>query len=217
MIAKVRRNLRERGVKGSLERIVTRIREGYTEEELIILVKDLEEIPALRKSSGLRIAELGPRDLDQMYELNRRRADPDPGADRYFETSIGYGFHAFGAFLGEELVGYYWWVDRANPMPHPDLWRLGRSFELGPEDVYGSSLFLLEHARGGGRSGEFLFHVETSLRERGYRRLWGYVEKDNQPARWLYATRGYRPTWVMKNRRLVFLRWRRSSPVPDGS
>jgi hypothetical protein len=195
--------------------VASRFREGYTEEELIVLVKDLEEIPERRSVGELRIGDLGLGDLPALYELNRRRQEPDPGADQFLEISMRSGYHAFGAYLGDELVGYYWWVDRDNPQPHPDVWKLGRGFELGPEDVYGASLYLLEGARGRNRAGEFLFQVESSLRQRGYRYLWGFVDTDNRAARWLYATRGYRPTRLMTNRRLALFRWRRARPGPD--
>lgn len=215
MIGKVRRNLRERGVAGTLERFVERVREGYTEERLVVIVKDLGEVAEPRRLSGLRVEDLGPGDLQDLRELNRRRGTPED--DRYFENSIAYGFHAFGAYLDGRLVGYYWWVDGDNPHPHPDVWKLGPGFALGPGDVYGSSMYLIDDARGKGRSAEFLFRVESALRDRGYHRLWGYVDKDNRPARWLYATRGYQPEWEMINRRLVFVRWRRRAPLTDAA
>ena len=38
---------------------------------------------------------------------------------------------------------------------------------------------------------EFLAKIETALRARGDRILWGYVAADNRPARWTYGLRGY--------------------------
>lgn len=215
MIGKLRRNLRERGLAGTLERLARRIREGYTEERVVVNLKYLDEISEPRRLSGLRVEDLGPAELPDLRELTRRRGTPED--DRYFENSFAYGYNAFGAYLEERLVGYYWWVDAENPNPHPDVWKLGPDFELGPGDVYGSSMYLLDEARGNGRSAEFLFRVETALRDRGYSRLWGYVDKDNRPARWLYATRGYRDEWEMTNRRLVFVRWRRRAPIADAA
>lgn len=211
MIGKVRRNLRERGMRGTLKRIGLRLREGYTSEEVIVLLKDLDSIIEPKSAGTLKVEDLEPRHLAGLRELNRKRGEP--GADRYFENSIGYGFHGFVALGGGEVIGYYWWVDRDNPTAHPDVWRLGRGFELGEGDVYGSSLFLLEEHRGRGVAGDFLFQIESSLRDRGYTRLWGYVDKDNRPARWLYRVRGYEPTWNVVSRRLVFFRWRREVPL----
>lgn len=214
MIAKVRRNLHEQGVRGTVARAGERLRAGYTEENLTVLLKRLDSIVEPRRPDPeLRVEDLTAADLPALYELNRRRGQPE--ADRYFENSVGYGFHGFMAWIGEDPVGYYWWVDKDNATPHPDLWRLGKGFELSAGEVYGSSLFLLDEHRGGGRSGAFLYRVETALRDRGYDRLWGYVERGNRAALWLYSTRGYEGTWNMRNRRLVLLRWRHAEALPD--
>ena len=86
---------------------------------------------------------------------------------------------------------------------------------MEPGDVYGSSLFLLEEHRGKGAAGVFLHQVETSLRDRGYKRIWGSVDATNRPARWLYSTRGYRPMWKVVHRRFLFIKSRRSIPLGD--
>lgn len=213
MIGKLRRNLSEWGVRGALARLIRQLREGFVSEELIVLLKDLDSIPEPHHRAGLRVEDLEPRHLPGLSEVNRRRNAPH--ADRYFETAVAKGFHGFVAFKGSELVGYYWWVDRDADPPHPDLWLLGKGFEMEPGDVYGSSLFLLEEHRGKGAAGDFLHHVETSLRDRGYRRIWGYVEATNRPARWLYSTRGYWPMWKVVHRHFIFFKSRRSIPLGD--
>ena len=201
MISKLRRNLRERGVRGTAERALRRLREGYTKEELIVLLKTTDEIVEPRKPGPLAMEDMKREHLPELIELNRKAGEPE-SADRYFETSLKLGYHGFVARIDGELVGYYWWVDRDDPNPHADAWQLGKQFELAPGDVYGSSLFLLEEHRGGGTAGDFL-----------YKRIWGYVVKDNRAARWTYNLRGYKPTWNMVNRRLIFFRWRKSSPI----
>lgn len=80
----------------------------------------------------------------------------------------------------------------------------------------GPAFFLLEEHRGGGASNDFLHQVETSLRGRGYGRIWGYVDRPNRPARWLYSTRGYRQMWGVLNRRFVSVKTRRTVPLDDG-
>jgi GNAT superfamily N-acetyltransferase len=212
LISKLRRNLRERGVRGTAGRALSRLREGYTKEELIVLLKTTDSIVEPKKPGKLTMEDLGSAHLPELIELNRKAGEP-LGADKYFENSLKLGYHGFIARIDGELVGYYWWVDRDDPNPHSDVWRLGKQFELEPGDVYGSSLFLLEEHRGGGTANDFLYKIEAGFRDRGYKRIWGYVVKDNRPARWTYNLRGYKPTWNMVNRRLVFFRWRRSSPI----
>lgn len=209
----MRRSLRERGLGGTLGRLAGTTTEGYVSEELIVLLKELDEIVTPKEIDRLRIEDFEPGMLPQLHEVNRAIGKGE--ANEYFDLSVERGFHAFVAFADDKMVGWYWWVDRDNTVAHPDLYRLGRGFELEPEDVYGASFYLVEDYRGGGRAGEFLFRAESTLRDRGYKRIWGYVDSDNRPARWLYATRGYVPTWKVYNRRLAFLRWRKSAPIAD--
>jgi GNAT superfamily N-acetyltransferase len=213
MSAGLRRTLNERGVGGTLARLGRELREGVVHEEVIVLLRVLDSIVEPRREGVLRVEDMDARHLPQLFEVNRKRGVSR--ADRYFEASIAKGYHGFVAFKGSELVGYYWWVDRDADPPHPDLWLLGSGFEMEPGDVYGSSLFLLEEYRGGGAANDFLHHVETALRHRGYRRIWGYVDSTNRPARWLYSTRGYQPMWKVVHRRFLFFKSRKSIPIAD--
>ena len=213
MIGKLRRHLRERGARATAAKFAQRVGDGYVREELIALLKDLDSIVEPRVEGDLRLEDLETGHLPGISELNRKQGTPS--ADRYFANCLADGIHGFVAIRGEEIVGYYHWVDRDNSTMHPDLWYMGPEFQLEEDDVYGSGLFLLEGHRGGGTASDFLFKVETSLRERGYRRLWGYVLSTNRPARWLYSNRGYEPMWSVLSRRLVFLRWREVIPDPN--
>lgn len=216
MIAKLRRNLRDWGVRGTLSNAWRHMREGYSREEVLVLLKDLDSIVEPRHPGDLRVEELEARHLPGIREMNRKRGAPER-ADRYFESCFAKGFHGFVALRGGEAVGYYWWVDRDADPPHPGLRRLGKGFALGEGDVYGDSLFLLEEHRGGNAAGHFLFAVESRLRELGYRRIWGYIAPANRPARWLYSSRGYRPMWKVVHRRLVFFKWSRSETLDEGA
>lgn len=213
MLVRLRRNLSEWGARGTAARLARQAREGFVREEVIVLLKDLDSIVEPHHRSGLRVEDTEARHLAGLSKVNRLRGAPH--ADRYFETAIAKGYHGFVALKGEEVVGYYWWVDRDAKPPHPDLWLLGEGFEMEPGDVYGSSLFLLEEHRGKGSAGDFLHHVETSLRDRGYKRIWGYVEATNRPARWLYSTRAYRPMWKVVHRRFMFFKSRKTAPLGE--
>jgi GNAT superfamily N-acetyltransferase len=179
------------------------LRLAYMKEQLIVIVKDLDAIVEYRRNGDLRLADLGADHLVELSELNRKRSQPE--ADRRFAHYVEQGFHGFVAYRGQELVGYYWWVDRDVPNLFPDLRKLGLGIELGAGDVYGSDFFLLDGRRGGGTATDFLYKLERSLRGRGYTRLWGYVVSDNRPARWLYSLRGYRPMWIATRRRVMML------------
>jgi GNAT superfamily N-acetyltransferase len=158
----------------------------YARDEMLILRKDLDDIPPAPPEARLRVEPLTDAHVGELSEFNR--AACDRRADRRFSAYLQRGYHAFIAHEGDELAGYYWWVDEGTSR-HPHLAPLGIALE--DRDVYGFEFLLGEAYRGGGRSAEFLHHVESRLRVLGYSRLWGYVRRTNTPARWIYSVRGY--------------------------
>jgi GNAT superfamily N-acetyltransferase len=176
----------------------------YSKERLIVLVKQLDSIVEPRRVGDLRLEDLSPEDLPQLAELNRARGQPD--ADRRFGQYVAQGFHGYVAYCDGRPVGYCWWVDRSARRPFPDLRRFGLGIELKEGEVYGSDFFMLEDHRGNGVAADFLFKLESALRDRGYTRLWGYAASDNRPARWIYSIRGYEPMWIVIRKRVLFVR-----------
>ncbi len=204
VLSRFRRYLRAHGARQTAVAVQHRLRGlVYTQQRLIVIVKDLDAIVEPWRQGDLRVEDLRAEHLPGLSELNRRRGRPE--VDRRFARYLELGFHGFVAYQGEELVGYYWWVDRDVATLYPDLRKLGLGIELGEGDVYGSDFFLLEEHRGGGVAADCLFKIERALRERGYGRIWGYVLSSNRPARWLYSTRGYKPMWIVNRRRVLIL------------
>lgn len=184
---------------------------AYSDERLIVIVKELDSIVEPWREGELRVVDLTQRHLPGLAELNRKRGRPE--VDRRFARYVEQGFHGFVGYQDSELVGYYWWVDRDVPTLYPDLRKLGLGIELGDGDVYGSDFFLLEQRRGNNVAAEFLYKVESSLRDRGYSRLWGYVTSGNRPARWVYSTRGYTPMWIVRLRRILLVQRATREPL----
>lgn len=202
MLSTFRRYLREHGARQTATAVGRRLlRPFYSELRLIVIVKDLDDVAEPFQLGELRLEDLEARHLPGLSELNRKRGRK--GIDRRFARYVKQGFHGFVACSGDQVVGYYWWVDRDVKVVYPDLRKLGLGIELGPGDVYGSDFFLLEEHRGGGVAADALFKIERSLHDRGYKRLWGAVEPGNRPARWIYSTRGYVPMWSVTRRRIL--------------
>jgi GNAT superfamily N-acetyltransferase len=175
----------------------------YLRESLIVIAGDLSSIVEPWRNGGVRIEELESRHLAELSQLNRARERPE--VDKRFERYVKQGFHGFVAYRDGILVGYYWWVDRHVPTLFPDLRKLGLGIELGEGDVYGSDFYVLDEHRGGDLAANVLFEVESSLRDRGYERIWGYVLSSNRPARWIYSTRGYVPMWTVRRTRILMV------------
>jgi GNAT superfamily N-acetyltransferase len=205
MLRRLRRYLHEHGARETAVAVARRLwRAVYTQESLIVIVRTLDSIVEPRRDEGLRLEDVGSQHLPALAELNRKRGQPD--ADQRFARYVRQGFHGFVAYREDELLGYYWWVERDVPTPFPDLHDLGLGIELAAGDVYGSDFYVLDEHRGGGLAADFLFKVESTLRDRGYERIWGYVVSSNRPARWIYSTRGYVPMWTVLRRRVLTVR-----------
>jgi GNAT superfamily N-acetyltransferase len=177
-------------IKGeSLRLVLYRARAWLSEAgEVIILLRTLESVSVV-DSGNLRMKELEASDLAALHELNRARQ-----TTRFtprFAADLADGYRGFIAYRDDEAVAYYWWIDPENAAAHRDLKWLGDSIALEPGDVYGSDFFVAEKWRDGRTATEMLSFVESSLSKLGHRRIWGYVETDNRPARWLYSMCGY--------------------------
>jgi ribosomal protein S18 acetylase RimI-like enzyme len=184
---------------GRLRTAISRVRDTVADDELLVLAKRLDAIAPLTVESRLRVEDLAGSALPELARFNAARC-----ASRFtarFAADLDAGRRAFVGRAGDDVAGYYWWVDAGDGHPHLD--RLGVVLE--PHDVYGYDFFVAEEHRGGGRAGEFLHGVETALAARGYETLWGYVQADNRPARWLYSLRGYEVTRSVRVKRVRLL------------
>jgi hypothetical protein len=193
---------RRDGLRVLLGKVVDRLRTAaYSRDEVIVLKKDLGQITEMSSSEALRIEEMDPTHLPALYQFNRDRCYSK--ADARAAAALARGYRGYVGFAGDELAGYYWWVDAEIEPHHSDIARYGLDIELQPGEVYGFDFYLLERHRGDGKSMEFLHKIEVALRERGYGVLWGYVVAGNKPARWLYSLRGYKPVRKVASRRLL--------------
>jgi GNAT superfamily N-acetyltransferase len=211
MIGRFRRYAREHGPRAAVAKLFEQLRESIVSEgQVTTLLKDLGSISEPRRRSSLEVVPLDPDRLAGLSELNRKRGRP--GVDRRFRDNLERGLEGFVGIRDGATIGYYWWVDAERANGHPDLEWLGDWLQIEPGDVYGSDFYVLPEHRAGGTANEFLFAVESGLRERGFKRLWGYVDSGNRQARWLYSSRGYEPIRDVTVRR--FLSRRRATAPP---
>lgn len=187
-VRELRRRLREEGARGVLAFVATGARAQLSKRETqLVIVKRLDEVAVPKRRGQVRLEDVERRHVPALQALNRERGDDEGDARFAHDLAAGYG----------------------GPR-HRDMDELGLGIELGPGDVYGYDLYVDKQHRAGGTVNDFLFQIETALRERGFERLWGYVAADNAGARWTYRARGYVPMWkVERTRRL----WRWSNRI----
>jgi GNAT superfamily N-acetyltransferase len=195
-------SLRRDGLRRLIAKVTAHVRRRlHARLEVVVLEKDLEDITDLATEEKLRIEELEPGHLPALYEFNRKRCFSK--ADARAAADLERGYRGFVGFVGDELVGYYWWVDAEIDPHHTDIEHYGLGIELQPDEVYGFDFFMLEEHRGDGKAMEFLHKIETALHDLGYTLLWGYVVADNKPARWTYSLRGYKPVRKVASSRIL--------------
>jgi GNAT superfamily N-acetyltransferase len=161
----------------------------YAKEEDILQLKTLTGMTPPTRGRALRIERAHQGHLAQVAEFNRRNC-----CCRQTErvaARMAHGASAFLGLLGDELIGYIWWLDARGVAAEPRFARYDIALE--ERDVYGFDLFIAPEYRGDGTAVWFLGAVEAELNRLGYARMWGYVVAANRPARWLFAIAGHTP------------------------
>jgi GNAT superfamily N-acetyltransferase len=170
----------------------------YAKTDEIILRKELDgDEPTA--NGAIRLEEAGAHHLPLLADFNRRQCNTSR-TDR-FAAGLADGRRALLGFRDDELIGYFWWHDATVDGCY--LSRFG--VDLAADEVYGYDLFIAPEHRGRGTPVQFVAGVEAELARRGYRRLYGFVDRANVPARWLWTTSGHESVMCARTRR--FMRW----------
>lgn len=191
--------LREVGPKPALATLRDIARsQVYATTDEIILRKELgaEEAAA---TSGIRLQDADASHLPLLADFNRRQRNTV--RTERFAAGLADGRRALLGFRDGDLVGYFWWHDAAQCTESFYLARFG--IQLAHDEVYGYDLFVAPEHRGRGTPVAFVAAVEAELGRRGYRCMYGFVDRANVPARWLWTTRGHEPVMNARTRRIL--------------
>jgi GNAT superfamily N-acetyltransferase len=159
----------------------------YVRLDELIVARELGQDHPAPARCGVRVEAAEPRHLPVLAEFHRARCLTRRTA--LFGSAMAEGVRGMLGFVGDELVGYMWWLDARQAADGSYLSRF--DIPLRPDDVFGYNLFIAPDHRGGGTAVAFLDHAEAELARHGYRRMIGTVHTANLPARWLHETRGY--------------------------
>jgi ribosomal protein S18 acetylase RimI-like enzyme len=190
-LARLRADAAEHGwaaAAGNVVRLATR-RVLYRRIVEVSIYCDLDRMGDFRPAPDIELSEATASDLDELVQFARTHVDE---ADA--EKLRGYmrnGYCGQLARIGGVLAGYVWSVDGTIPADrtHPALHRF--DFHLKPGETYSWDLYLAPDFRGGGRARAFYGRSMAALRDKGYRRMYGWVAADNTPARLLYQKLGW--------------------------
>ena len=190
---------RRDGLGGLLLRLGGRLlRAVYASDDHLIIRKDLTE-PGPATDSVFRLERADDRHLPLVIGFNARRCFRR--ATGTFGDRLDRGYTGLVALRDDQLVGWMWCAD---PSLHPhdaEIQRYGVPDRAAA--VYGFDLVLAEEHRGQGNATALLAQIHAALASLGYRALWGYVESDNLPSRWLFSICGHTVVGRSRGRRIL--------------
>lgn len=161
----------------------------YKEEELVPVVKILEELPPLKvPAEELRLVEVTLRTLSSMqleYSLSSRRKR----AEYYFRR----GYRGLAMVLEGKVVCDVWYVSCAssktlNIHPHVKLFGIN----LSENEVYMFDMHVDPDKRKRGLATFFMSSCLRYLHNKGYQKAFGSFVVNNTPALWVHRLIGYR-------------------------
>jgi GNAT superfamily N-acetyltransferase len=183
---------RRYGLRRALLALLSIIAKRIHSNELhVILFKIVDEGLHVDRTDALVV-----RPVETLADLRRAVSD----THHYFLRStilanyIKSGCRAqLACGIDGEPLGYLWW---ATDDEHPDL--VLHEIELAEGDAYVFSLVVTPAGREKGVAPVLLRQTEAALCDSGYRRMVGWVDARNRPARWLFATNGFEETATVR-------------------
>ena len=190
------------GLSGVLRALLIRVAGGlYIDERHVIVVKRLDAEPGLERTDAFAV-----QSLETVADLARVAAE----SDHYFlrqrvlanHLESGYSAQVACALDGEPL-GHLWCAAGNTAYEHPDV--VLHQIDLADDEAYIFSLFVTPAGRGERVAPALLRRTEAVLRDRAYRRIVGWVDAKNRPARWFFATSGFEATETVRIRFVLSL------------
>lgn len=194
MVRRVHALLKEQGLSaGGREVFSKAARRVYSHEEYIVLEKHLSAEP--RGSGAAEGLEVREGSEDEIVQFTRAITRDDPVGERKARARLARGYRCILGFLDGRPVSQFWLIEAetlAGGNGAGDLQAQLFGAPLSAGDAWCFKFELEESARGGGRATEILRETEAMLFRSGRRRLLGYVDTDNLPARWVYGISGWK-------------------------
>lgn len=189
-----------------LKKLAKRI---YHRQDYIVLEKRLHQ-PASSDDVARGDGRIAVREGSQA-EVLAFTAAISHGSSTAKHRALGYLSRNYKCALGFENgvpIAQWWWTDGlllVKTRKGRDLQMTFFGIDLDEGDAWCFKNEVLPSHRGHGRATSFVSEIEYMLSLRGYRRMIGYVEADNIPARWLYELRQLQPIKRVRARYLISL------------
>jgi GNAT superfamily N-acetyltransferase len=176
----------------------------YSNREAIVVEKDLiscQPIADTVQTKNIEFAEIKKEFLGTSNKL------VFPERNRLFKIKhyLNKGYNGYALLKDNIVIGDIWYYSPAySDYPeHPDCKWLG--LKCSEEDVYGFDMFLLPTERGKNLAVFLQNRSLMALRDKGSKKVYGYVWADNIPALWAHRMQKWHEIHkIKKNRFFTF-------------
>jgi hypothetical protein len=143
---------------------------------------------ARAQHSGLRIQPITSAQAELLRQFNcRHRTKRDVAASTWYLKNR---YQGLLAFLNDQPIGYWWWVSNGTDpaLTHPDIDRF--ELRLSDDAVFAFDYFIAPEYRAHGTAVRVRSLIYGELTKLGYRSVWGVVDANDVPARWVDRVQG---------------------------
>lgn len=177
----------------------------YINRGIVPVEKDLNSLKPLKLSPNKLKVEFIEIEKDSVE--NRRLEYPLKSRYLKLFKNLDKGYKGFAIVEGNQVIGDLWYFSSNKSMPtHPDLKLLNIHFS--EKDVYLFDMYIKPEKRGEGRVTSLLGEALMTLKNKGFKKAYGYYMADNIPALWMHRMLGYKELHRLKWNRFIFLKWR---------
>lgn len=162
----------------------------YKYEEAVPVTKDLSRLKPIDSkfaNTDLVVLEIN-RDNYRNIDIGHVLKSRSEKVDRYVKK----GYQAFCLVKNRQIIGDLWYVTRSSAtkeIVHPHLPWFG--ITLDDRKVYMFDMYMAPDFRGGGITTFFMNSTLHLLREKGFRRAYGYFAAHNISALWVHRMLGW--------------------------
>ncbi|MCK4786628.1 MAG: hypothetical protein KAV87_22910 [Desulfobacteraceae bacterium] len=176
----------------------------YFNREAIVVEKDLISCqPIINKMQGTNVECIEIK--KELFEGSNKFIFSQKNRLFKMKHYLDKGYNGYALLKDNIVIGDIWFYSPAYSYyhEHPDCKWLG--LKCSEKDIYGFDMFLLPTERGNNLAVFFQNRSLLSLRDKGYKKVYGYFWSDNIPALWTHRMQKWNEiNKVKKNRFLIF-------------
>ena len=198
IIQKLSDEYKKKGFRAALQKLGLGLYEKVAiRDDVLIIFKDYSEDMKFTREHNLDIRPIDDSNKDELRNMCRNNKCNLRDMSR-LDSYLRNNFQGFVAYEKGKMIGYLWWVHANGPEEehHPHLALYG--LPLKRDEIYTFDFFVIDEHRGDGNAIEFFTRAQLNLRDNGYNKAFAVVQNNNIPAKWTYASNGWKNGHIVK-------------------